>query len=71
MPSSADVDAVMQADLEASGFENNKQPVNITPTPDKQEKPLSRLKESIGMDQDDAEKAGKDIRKQLTLDKEE
>ena len=71
LPSSADVDAVMQSDLEASGFENNKQPVNITPTPDQQEKPLSRLKESIGMDQEDAEKAGKDIRNQLTLDKEE
>jgi len=71
LPSSADVDAVMQSDLEASGFENNKQPVNITPTPDQQEKPLSRLKESIGMDQDDAEKAGKNVRDQLAHDKEE
>lgn len=71
LPSSADVDAVMQADLEASGFENNKRPVNITPTPSEQEKPLSRLKESIGMDQDDAEKAGKNVRDQLAHDKEE
>ena len=65
LPSSADVDAVMQADLEASGFENNKQPVNITPTPDKQEKPLSRLKESIGMDQEGAAKAAKEVIKEL------
>ena len=62
LPSSADVDAVMQADLEASGFEKN-QPVNITPT--EQEKPMSRLKEAIGLDQEDAEKAGKEVRKEL------
>ena len=65
LPSSADVDAVMQSDLEASGFENNKQPVNITPTPSEQEKPLSRLKESIGMDQEDAANAAKEVIKEL------
>ena len=67
LPSSADVDAVMQADLEASGFEKG-QPENITPT--EQEKPMSRLKEAIGLDQDDAEKAAKEVRKELN-DKEE
>ena len=64
LPSSADVDAVMQADLEASGFEKN-QPVNITPTPDKKEKPMSRLKEAIGMDKEGAEKAAKEVIKEL------
>ena len=68
LPSSADVDAVMQADLEASGFEKN-QPVNITPT--EQTKPGSRLREAIGLDQEDAEKAGKNVRDQLAHDKEE
>ena len=70
LPSSADVDAVMQADLEASGFEKHP-PVNITPTPSEQEKPLSRLKESIGMSQEDAQKAAKNIKEELAHDKEE
>ena len=64
LPSRADVDAVMQADLEASGFEKH-QPVNITPTPDKQDKPMSRLKEAIGMDKEGAEKAAKEVIKEL------
>ena len=67
LPSSADVDAVMQADLEASGFEKN-QPVNITPT--EQTKPGSRLREAIGMDKDGAEQAAQEVRKELN-DKEE
>lgn len=53
LPSSADVDAVMQADLEASGFDNKpvkKEPVDITPPPGEQQAPLKRLKQSIGMD---------------------
>ena len=54
----------MQADLEASGFEKH-QPVNITPTPDKQDKPMSRLKEAIGMDKEGAEKANKITTKKI------
>lgn len=53
LPSSADVDAVMQSDLEASGFDSNpvkKQPVDITPPPSEQQEPLKRLKQSIGID---------------------
>ena len=68
LPSSADVDAVMQADLEASGFEKHP-PVNITPT--EQEKPSSRLREAIGLSDEDAGEAAKNIKKELTQEKED
>ena len=68
LPSSADVDAVMQADLEASGFEHN-QPVNITPT--EQTKPGSRLREAIGLSDEDAGEAAKNIKKEFAQDKDE
>ena len=49
LPSSADLDSVLQADNEASGFTQieRKEPVNITPIPEEQVAPLSRLKGSI------------------------
>lgn len=50
LPSSADVDQVLQSDNEASGFVQieRKEAVNITPVPEAQQAPLSRLKASIG-----------------------
>ena len=49
LPSSADLDSVLQADNEASGFNQieRKEPINITPVPEEQAAPLSRLKGSI------------------------
>lgn len=49
LPSSADVDQVMANDLEASGFEQQQRqaPINITPAPEEQVAPLSRLKASM------------------------
>lgn len=50
LPSSADVDQVIMNDNEASGF-NQIQPretINITPMPEDQTAPLSRLKASMG-----------------------
>jgi recombination protein RecT len=49
LPSSADLDSVLQADNEASGFVQveRKEPVNITPTPEEQNAPMARLKRSI------------------------
>ena len=58
----------MQADLEASGFAKN-QPVNITPT--EQEKPGSRLREAIGLSEEDAGEAAKNIKKELAQEKED
>jgi len=40
-----------------------KQPVNVTPTPDKQDQPLSRLKEAMGMDDAGVEQARQDVLK--------
>lgn len=49
LPSSADIDSVMASDLEASGFvqQERREPINITPEPENQEQPLSRLKRSM------------------------
>ncbi len=49
LPSSADVDQVMANDLEASGFvqQERQAPINITPAPEEQAAPLSRLKASM------------------------
>ena len=38
-----------------------KEAVNVTPTPDKQEQPLSRLKEAMGMNQEDVGKAADNV----------
>jgi len=45
LPSSADVDQVLQSDNEASGFVQieRKEAINITPVPEAQQAPLSRL----------------------------
>ena len=40
-----------------------KQPVNVTPTPDKQDQPLSRLKEAMGMDDAGVDKAREEVLK--------
>ncbi len=49
LPSSADIDQVMANDMEASGFEqqHRQAPINITPAPEEQVAPLSRLKASM------------------------
>jgi recombination protein RecT len=49
LPSSADLDSVLQADNEASGFVQveRKEPINITPAPEEQSAPMARLKRSI------------------------
>jgi recombination protein RecT len=49
LPSSADLDSVLQADNEASGFVQveRKEPINITPSPEEQKAPIARLKRSI------------------------
>ncbi len=49
LPSSADLDQVLANDNEASGFvqQERQAPINITPAPDEQAAPLSRLKASM------------------------
>lgn len=55
LPSSADVDQILQSDNEASGFVQieRREAVNITPVPEAQQAPLSRLKASMGQAQAD------------------
>ena len=50
LPSSADVDQVIMNDNEASGFTQiqPRETINITPMPEDQTTPLSRLKASMG-----------------------
>lgn len=49
LPSSADLDQVLENDNEAVGFVQveRKDPINITPAPEEQKAPLSRLKASM------------------------
>ena len=49
LPSSADLDSVIKADDEAQGFTQieRREPINITPAPEDQPAPLSRLKASM------------------------
>ena len=49
LPSSADLDSVIKADDEAQGFNQieRREPINITPAPEDQPAPLSRLKASM------------------------
>jgi recombination protein RecT len=55
LPSSADLDQVIANDNEASGFVQveRREAVNITPVPEAQQAPLSRLKASMGQPADD------------------
>lgn len=55
LPSSADLDQVIAHDNEASGFAQveRKEAINITPVPEAQQAPLSRLKASMGQPGDD------------------
>ena len=68
LPSSADVDATIKADLEASGFDTDRKPVDVTPP--EETKPLSRLKESIGLKETDAVDAANKLIQELTDGKE-
>jgi recombination protein RecT len=56
LPSSADVDQVLASDNEASGFVQieRREAINITPIPEAQQAPLSRLKASMGQPVDEA-----------------
>ncbi len=56
LPSSADVDQVLASDNEASGFVQieRREAINITPMPEAQQAPLSRLKASMGQPVDEA-----------------
>lgn len=56
LPSSADVDQVLASDNEASGFVQieRREAINITPMPESQQAPLSRLKASMGQPVDEA-----------------
>ncbi len=56
LPSSADVDQVLASDNEASGFVQieRRDAINITPMPEAQQAPLSRLKASMGQPVDEA-----------------
>lgn len=49
LPSSADLDSVIKADDEAQGFTKieRREPINVTPAPEDQPAPLSRLKASM------------------------
>jgi len=49
LPSSADLDQVLASDNEAVGFVQveHREPINVTPAPEDQAAPLSRLKKSI------------------------
>lgn len=50
LPSSADVDQMMDNDNDQYDFQQRRQePVNVTPTPEAQTEPLSRLKASMGV----------------------
>lgn len=49
LPSSADVDQMFDHDNDQYDFQQRRQePVNVTPTPEAQKEPLSRLKRSMG-----------------------
>jgi recombination protein RecT len=49
LPSSADLDQVLESDNEVAGFVQveRKEPINVTPAPEHQEAPLSRLKAAL------------------------
>lgn len=50
LPSSADVDQMMDNDNDQYDFQQRRQePVNVTPVPEAQKEPLSRLKRSMGV----------------------
>ena len=45
---------------------NFKEPVNVTPNPDKQDNPLSKLKEVMGMNDQDVEQAKEEVLNNLS-----
>ena len=57
LPKNDAINSVLRTDEET----NFKEPVNITPNPEKQEQPLSRLKKAMGMNQEDADKAADNV----------
>jgi hypothetical protein len=50
------VDSVLASDMEASGLvqQARQEPINVTPVPEDQQAPLSRLKASMGQPMADA-----------------
>ena len=57
LPTNDAINSVVRLDDEASF----KEPVNVTPTPDKQTEPLSRLKEAMGMANADVDQAANEV----------
>ena len=57
LPTNDAINSVVRLDDEASF----KEPVNVTPTPDKQTEPLSRLKEAMGMGNDEVAQAANEV----------
>ena len=45
---------------------NYREPVNVTPNPDKQDNPLSKLKEVMGMDDAEVEQAKEEVLNNLS-----
>ena len=57
LPTNDAINSVVRLDDEASF----KEPVNVTPTPDKQTEPLSRLKQAMGMNDAEVDQAKQEI----------
>ena len=68
LPSSADVDQMFDNDNDQYDFQQRRQaPINVTPAPEAQKEPLSRLKRSMGVaPQEDAQEAPADAQGDLT-----
>jgi recombination protein RecT len=68
LPSSADVDQMFDNDNDQYDFQQRRQaPINVTPAPEAQKEPLSRLKRSMGVaPQEEAEEAPADAQGDLT-----
>ena len=57
LPKNDAINSVVRIDEET----NFKEPVNVTPNPDKQDKPLSRLKEAMGMANEEVDQAADNV----------
>ncbi len=57
LPKNDAINSVVRIDDESSF----KEPVNVTPNPDKQDNPLAKLKEVMGMNDQDVEQAKQDV----------
>ena len=68
LPSSADVDQMFDNDNNQYDFQQRRQaPINVTPAPEAQKEPLSRLKRSMGVaPQEDVQEAPADAQGDLT-----